>query len=63
MEKYPSRYQAVVPIGHANAIAYFTPRNQDERRRKKKEKAFEGILQKQLRERGLEENQTFQLYC
>jgi hypothetical protein len=61
--KYEERYQVVVPIGQVNAIAYYTPRNRDEQRRKKRQASFDGILKKQLRELEMEENQTFQLYC
>jgi hypothetical protein len=61
--KYLSKYQAVNPIGQVNSIAYYTPRDQDDKRRKRKEKSFEGMLKKQLKEQALEENQTFQLYC
>jgi hypothetical protein len=61
--KYERQYQAVNPIGQVNSIAYYTPKDHEEKRRKRKGKSFEGILKKQLKDQVLEENQTFQLYC
>lgn len=61
--KYKERYQVIVPIGRVTSSAYFTPRNRDGRQEKHKETSFDGVLKEQMRALGMEENQTFQVYC
>ncbi|MDD7334602.1 MAG: hypothetical protein PUG70_09555 [Lachnospiraceae bacterium] len=53
----------IVPIGRVTSSAYFTPRNKDGRQEKHKETSFDGVLKEQMRALGMEENQTFQVYC
>ena len=61
--KYEERYQVIVPIGRVTSSAYFTPRKRDGRQEKHKETSFDGVLKEQMKALGMEENQTFQVYC
>ncbi len=60
--KYEARLQRIIPVQRVASVTYFTPRHRDEQRTKTQGNSFETILKKQL-EAGMDENQTFQLYC